>query len=202
MSHVVDSPLARPDDDRRRSFLVRLAAMTAGAIVAIFPFAAGLGVLVDPLWRRKAVVGDPHVDRGGDDGFVRVAPLDALPIDGSPRQFPLTADVDDAWTRAPGQRIGSVFLSRTESAGGPAVTALSSTCPHLGCAVDYAVSAGRFECPCHASGFAAGGEKLFGPSLRGLDPLEVKLVDASGGQEVWVAPQRFRTGVAERVPIG
>jgi Rieske Fe-S protein len=110
--------------------------------------------------------------------------------------------VVDAWTRAPAQRVGSVFLSRTSSAGGPVVTAFSSACPHLGCAVDFVAAAGRYECPCHESSFAADGEKLSGPSLRGLDPLEAKIVDNDGRQEVWVAPQRFRTGVAERVPIG
>jgi nitrite reductase/ring-hydroxylating ferredoxin subunit len=199
MQHVVDSPLADRNQDQRRSFLVRLAAVVVGGIVAIFPFAAGLGVLFHPLCRRRAARGNAVDD--GDDRFVRVAALDALPDDGTPRQFSLTADVADAWTCAPGQRIGSVFLSAKVLDGKPVVTALSSICPHLGCAVDFDAAADRFECPCHESGFAEDGAKLFGPSQRGLDPLDVKLVDANGGQEVWVAPQRFRAGVAERVPI-
>ena len=202
MSHIVDSPLAAQNADRRRSFLARLAASVVGAIVVIFPFAAGLGVLVDPLVRRRSTAGAGQPGDESDTKFVRVAALDLLPLDGTPRQFALTADVVDAWTHAPAQRIGSVFLSRAESADGPVVRALSSTCPHLGCAVDYTTAAGRFECPCHESGFAADGERLFGPSLRGLDPLEVQLVETGGRQEVWVAPQRFQTGVAERVPIG
>lgn len=202
MDHVVDSPLARKEQDERRSLLIRLVATIVGAIVAIFPFAAGLGVLVDPLCRRRKSAGDRKADVNADARFVRVAPFDALPLDGTPRQFALVADVVDAWTRAPARRIGSVFLSRDESSDTPGVRALSSTCPHLGCAVDYAATAGHYECPCHASGFAADGSRLFGPSLRGLDPLEAKLVDTDGRQEVWVAPQRFRTGVAERVPIG
>jgi len=202
MNHVVDSPLARPEADRRRSFLVRLTASVVGAVVVIFPFAAGLGVLVDPLCRRRRAAGDGPNDRESDTKFVRVAPLDALPPDGTPRQFALTADVADAWTRAPARRVGSVFLSRDETADGAIVRALSSTCPHLGCAVDYEAAAGRYECPCHESSFAIDGKRLSGPSLRGLDPLKVKLVDTGGRQEVWVAPQRYRTGVAERVPIG
>ena len=200
MNHVVDSPLARQETDQRRSFLAKWLAVVVGGLVTIFPFAAGLGVLFDPLCRRRSAAGDGPVD--ADARFVRVAALDALPDDGSPRQFALTADVVDAWTRASAQRIGSVFLSRTKSANGPAVSAFSSTCPHLGCAVDYAAAAGRYECPCHESGFATDGKRLFGPSLRGLDPLEVKLVETGGRQEVSVAPERFRTGVAERVPIG
>jgi len=124
------------------------------------------------------------------------------PDDGVPRQFALTADVVDAWTRIPAQRIGSVFLSRIDTAGGPKINALSSVCPHLGCAVDYDVADGQFQCPCHASAFTKDGAKLLGPSLRGLDPLPVKLIDNGDQQEIWVEPERFRAGIAERVPIG
>jgi Rieske Fe-S protein len=72
----------------------------------------------------------------------------------------------------------------------------------LGCAVEFDAAEDRFGCPCHESAFAKNGEKLFGPSLRGLDPLEVKLIDEGGTQEVWVAFQRFRAGIAERMPVG
>jgi Rieske Fe-S protein len=112
------------------------------------------------------------------------------------------ADVADAWTRTAGQRIGSVFLARTEADGKPRVTAFTATCPHLGCAVEFDAAGDRFECPCHESAFARDGRKLFGPSLRGLDPLDVKLVDDQGTQEIWVGFQRFRAGIAERIPVG
>jgi quinol---cytochrome c reductase iron-sulfur subunit, bacillus type len=199
MNHVVDSPLAEQSPSPRRSFLVRFVATAVGCILAIFPVAAGLGVLFDPLLRRKR--GQPGADADGGK-FVRIAPLDLVPPDGMPRQFALSADVTDAWTRAGAQRVGSVFLQREDGEGGPDVTAFSSTCPHLGCAVDFNAADDQFECPCHASAFALDGKKLFGPSLRGLDPLAVKLVDHGGQQEIWVKWQRFRTGLAERVPIG
>jgi Rieske Fe-S protein len=114
----------------------------------------------------------------------------------------VTTDLVDAWTHATGQRVGSVFLARTDAEGKPQVTALSATCPHLGCAVEFDTGDNQFECPCHESGFRNDGAKLFGPSLRGLDPLEVKLIDRDGTQEVWVSYQRFRAGVAERIPVG
>ena len=98
--------------------------------------------------------------------------------------------------------MGSVFLSRGGSDKEPVVTALSSTCPHLGCAVDFHSADDRFECPCHESAFAEDGKKLFGPALRGLDPLPVKLVEARGQTEMWVAPEKFRTGIAERMRTG
>jgi menaquinol-cytochrome c reductase iron-sulfur subunit len=201
MTKVVDSPLpASPPLEPRRSFLIEAAAVVVGGIVALFPFAAGLGVLLDPL-RRRAASGN-----GGaaDDAikYVRVGPLDVLPADGIPHQVVLTDDIIDAWTRSPAQRVGTAFLTRTDSPDGPKVTALSSVCPHLGCAVDFNRPSGDFECPCHASAFAKDGQKLFGPSLRGLDPLAVKLVESGDIKEIWVECARFRTGIAERIAVG
>jgi Rieske Fe-S protein len=195
MKHVVDSPLAEPDEAPRRSFFVQFAAAMAGAIVGIFPFAVGFGVFTDPL-RRKGTA-----SAGNGPDLVRIGSLDLLPDDGLPHQFPVSVDVVDAWTRSPAQRVGTVFLTRAKSNGDPQVTALSSVCPHLGCAVDFIAKDGQFECPCHASGFAKDGQKLFGPSLRGLDTLAVKIIDAGEGPEIWVAYERFRAGVAERLPV-
>jgi quinol---cytochrome c reductase iron-sulfur subunit, bacillus type len=183
--------MAATESPERRSFLTCFLAIFVGGIAAIFPFAVGAGVLLNPLRRRQSA-----------GGFIRVCPLSALPPDGSPHLFVVATDVTDAWTRAQNQRIGSVFLSRTDSDGKPQVTAFTSTCPHLGCAVEFDAGDDRFECPCHESGFAKDGEKLFGPSLRGLDPLDVKLAGDEGNQEVLVAFRRFRAGVAERIPIG
>ncbi|MEX2091693.1 MAG: ubiquinol-cytochrome c reductase iron-sulfur subunit [Pirellulales bacterium] len=200
MQHVVDSPLAEPKSSERRSFLASAAAIVVGGIVAIFPFAAGLGVLFDPLRRRAKGAADAT----GDEAikYVRIGPLDVLPADGNPHQFALTDDVVDAWTRAPAQRVGTAFLIRTDADDGPQIAAFSSVCPHLGCAVDYNRPAGEFECPCHASAFAKDGAKLFGPSLRGLDPLAVKLVENGDQKEIWVERARFRTGIAERILVG
>ena len=173
--------------------------MGVGAIAAVFPFAAGSGVLFDPLRRRRRAA-------GGEDqesiGFVRICPLDALPADGVPHGFAVTTAATDAWTRVPSQRVGRAFLVRDDAGGTPKVSAFTATCPHLGCAVEFSPAEDRFECPCHESGFGKDGRKLFGPSLRGLDPLEVKLVEKDGTQEVWVAFQHFRAGVAERIPAG
>jgi Rieske Fe-S protein len=189
---------AATNASERRSFLTRALAVLVGSLVAIFPFAAGSGVLLNPL-RRKRSTDDDESDAAG---FIRVCPLSALPPDGSPHQFVVTTDVTDAWTRAQNQRVGSVFLSRTDSDGKPQVTAFTSTCPHLGCAVEFDAGQDLFECPCHESGFSKDGAKLFGPSLRGLDPLAVKLAGEEGQEEVLVAFRRFRAGVAERIPVG
>jgi Rieske Fe-S protein len=135
-------------------------------------------------------------------GYSRICPLDALPADGMPHQFVVTADITDAWSQTRGQRVGLVFLQREDADGKPTITAFTATCPHLGCAVEFDASEARYECPCHVSGFAKDGSKLFGPSLRDLDTLDFKLVEKNGMQEVWVSFQQFRAGVAERIPVG
>ena len=175
---------------------MRAAAIVVGGIVAVFPFAAGLGVMLHPLRRRSSGSGSPDAETAD---FVRICTLDMLPADGAPLEFPVATDSSDAWTKLRQQRVGSVFVSRDGSGG--TVRAFTSTCPHLGCAVEFDPSDQRFECPCHESGFAKDGSKLFGPSLRGLDPLEVKLIANGDEQEVWVRYERFKTGLAEREPV-
>jgi menaquinol-cytochrome c reductase iron-sulfur subunit len=178
----------------RRSFFVSFAAVLCGAIAALFPFAAGWGVVVDP-WRRsrRSTTAD-----AGAAKLVPICSLAALPADGVPRAFPVVSDVTDAWTHAANQRIGMVYMSRTESAGKSTVLALSAECPHLGCFVDFNPADQHFECPCHKSSFAKDGEKLYGPSRRGLDSLPVKIEDAAGQPEILVAFQKFQKGIAER----
>jgi menaquinol-cytochrome c reductase iron-sulfur subunit len=183
----------------RRSFLTRAVTVLMGGIVFIFPFAAGLGVFFDPLRRRKVPNGADGADAAQ---FIRICPLDALPADSTPRLYPVVTDVVDAWSRTTAQRIGSVFLTRTDTDGKPTVTCFTSTCPHLGCAVDWHAKDDHYECPCHVSAFSKDGAKLFGPALRGLDPLEVKLDESGGQTNVLVAYERFRTGIAERIPTG
>jgi nitrite reductase/ring-hydroxylating ferredoxin subunit len=195
------SPPSPNDPAARRPFLIRLAAIVCGAIVALFPFAAGYGVLMNPLRRREGSSGG-----GEGDGakFYRIGPLDLLPDDGVPRPFPVISEVvDDAWTRSVNQRVGLVFISRTTTAdGAPQLTAFSATCPHLGCAVEFNEGKKEFECPCHASAFAKDGAKLFGPSLRGLDLLPAKPETTDGQTDIYVAYEKFQTGIAERKPAG
>ena len=195
------APHSIADPPARRSFLVGAAAVVVSVFAAIFPFAAGLGVFFDPLRRRGGGQGAAG-NAPGDADFVRICPLDSLPGDGVPHEFPITADLADAWTRVRGQRVGSVFVARQEKNGQPTVTAFTAACPHLGCAVEFDTAERHFACPCHESAFAMNGDKLFGPSLRGLDPLEAKLVDHAGTKEIWAKFERFKAGIAEREPIG
>jgi Rieske Fe-S protein len=51
---------------------------------------------------------------------------------------------------------------------------LSSICPHEGCNVAWRAEESQFFCPCHDSFFSSDGERVSGPSRRGLDPLPTR----------------------------
>jgi Rieske Fe-S protein len=102
---------------------------------------------------------------------VPVAPLDALPADGTPQRFQVIADRADAWTKYRNVPLGAVYLKRTRRrrhAG--SVVAFNALCPHAGCFVDVAADGKSFHCPCHNSGFNADGSLKPGAvSPRPLD---------------------------------
>lgn len=179
-----DSSLAEP----RRTFLEKVAAVVIGGIVSVFPFATGLYVFLDPL-RRKASASE----------FVRVAALDAIPADGVPRLFQVVRDRTDAWNRYANEPVGAVYLRNVDGK----VTAFNAECPHAGCLVAFLGDKQLFKCPCHDSSFKEDGERidpLHCPSPRGLDPLEVELREADGGQQVLVKFEQFLAGTSERIP--
>ena len=70
-------------------------------------------------------------------------------------------------------RQGRLFVTRTKGQ----LFAISQKCPHLGCAVPFCESSGRFECPCHGSVFNAAGEWVSGPSPRGMDRYPLQIAD-------------------------
>jgi Rieske Fe-S protein len=186
-----------PSPPPRRNFFLEAAAVTIGAVISLFPLAAGLAVLFDPVLRTRKK-GDADA---GDDQFVRVTNLEAVPASGA-QQYPVIADRDDAWTHYPNQRVGAVYLRRT---GAKQVECFNAVCPHLGCIYSYVASRNEFYCPCHNSAFNLDGSKVentgqVNPSPRPLDELEVdpKRLDEKG--EVWVKFQNFYTGIEEKIP--
>ena len=153
------------------------------------PLGAGLAVVLDPLRRGRG---------GGKSEPVRVTTLDAVPEDGTPRQFPVIADRIDAWNRFPNEPIGAVYLRRLEEGK---VQALSAICPHLGCFVGYDADRKLYQCPCHTSVFDLDG-KRGEPcvALRGMDELEAEVVDNGGRPDVVVRYQEFFTGIRDKKP--
>jgi len=174
-----------PGAPTRRGFIKEACAVILGAIATLVPLASGLVVFLDPL-RRKSQAGE----------FVRVASLQGLPEDGSPRKFAVIASRTDAWNKSPQTPIGAVYLRR---AGEKSVQALNVVCPHAGCFVDYNPAANGYGCPCHNSTFALSGQisSPTSPAPRGLDELEVQIRNEN---EVWVKFQNFRAGEAKKTP--
>jgi menaquinol-cytochrome c reductase iron-sulfur subunit len=181
-------------DDQAGATRRGIIATIVGGIVGLFPFAAGVVTFLNPLRSRKEL--------GADDGepgrLVRVATLSALPDDGVPRQFPVIADRQDAWTRYPNEAIGAVYLRR--QSGSEEVQAFNATCPHAGCFVAFNRQRGVFQCPCHDSAFKADGQFEFGPSPRDLDKLDAEVRESDSQKEVWVRYVDYYTGIEEKRP--
>ena len=177
------------DETGRRGALRTL--ITAGG--AAFGCALAAPALVFVAGPLAPTGGGPSSSSGR---WIRTVKLDAL-REGEPRKVAVVADQRDAWTITKNVELGAAWLTRR----GDTVTALSATCPHLGCSVN--ADAGRpgdagFTCPCHASVFDADGKREAGPSPRGLDTLPTRIEDGF----VVVDFRIYRTGTADKVEIG
>jgi Rieske Fe-S protein len=125
---------------------------------------------------------------------VRVASIDALPDDGTPKLFTVYQDVVDAWNKFPNQAMGSVFLRKMKDG---TISCFNQTCPHLGCAVNYREAKKDFFCPCHTSAFNLEGEKINAIPPRGMDPLKTKIENG----QVLIEYIKFRGATSERIPV-
>ena len=163
--------------------------MLIGGFISIVPFAAGLGVFLDPILRRKS-----SAKGEGGQPFRRVASLAALPPDGTPVQMPVIADLTNAWNRESNQPVGAVYLRRQ----GDQVACFSAICPHAGCFVAYAAERKVFQCPCHTSSFKLDGERIMpSPSPRDMDALKIDEAKLKDG-EVWVQFVNYYPGIEHR----
>lgn len=173
-----------PDKGRRTALtaLIALAGTTIGVILAT----PGLRFLAAPILRAGA---------GSAQRWVKVARLAGLPDD-TPVALPVVGEQVDAWTRAPHQRLGTVWLRKKSE---HRVVALQAECPHLGCSVQLDEAHHRFACPCHESFFTLEGRATSGPSPRGMDELETRIT-ADGDVEVAFA--RYRTQTSGKVRLG
>ncbi|UBF27515.1 ubiquinol-cytochrome c reductase iron-sulfur subunit [Kovacikia minuta CCNUW1] len=57
------------------------------------------------------------------------------------------------------------------------ILALSSTCTHKGCSVDWKADQKAFVCPCHQARFAPDGKVLRGPAEKPLPVYTAKVVE-------------------------
>ena len=64
-----------------------------------------------------------------------------------------------------------VVARQAEGDSADAFVALSSVCPHLGCAVHWEPQNDRFFCPCHNGAFDAAGKATEGPPFKAKQEL-------------------------------
>ncbi len=171
------------DSGGRRSFL-KMAAALGGAAIGALVMIPGVGMILDPLLRR----------RGSDGDFLPVGEATAL-SDERPISLPVIGEKVDAWTRAPEVQLGTVWLQKGED---DEVMAMTAECPHLGCKIGYDREQDHFVCPCHDSSFGLDGSVNDGPSPRPMDRLEARVRDGV----IEVRFKRFRTQNEDKVEIG
>jgi Rieske Fe-S protein len=171
------------DEDRRKFLKVATCAIGGGVGLAVA--APVLTLLADPAGKVTVTTPTAPLDLGLADRFR--AGAEPLKVD---IVAPL---VKDAWTAARNVVLGAAWVRRTAP---DRIVALSAVCPHLGCTVGWDAAAGGFLCPCHDSRFSPEGQKLTGPSERGLDELPVQIVEGHL-QLTWV---RYKLGQTAREP--
>jgi menaquinol-cytochrome c reductase iron-sulfur subunit len=175
-----EKPESTPPDRRR---FLKVATCALGGGVGIAVVVPAVSYLLHPVGRRTVTAAAEPIDA------IAVAALGQQPV-----RVPLVArSVRDAWSSSNDAPLGAAWVRRDERGD---VHALSSVCPHLGCAVAFEPGANAFRCPCHESAFALNGDRRSGPSERGLDPLPLT-VENGRVKITWV---RYRAGGTDREP--
>ncbi len=155
-----------------------------GVCVAGVTAAPAVSVLIHPLRTPTTSGSDAYIPVGKLAQFVGTTPV----------KVDLFSDTVDAWNRAVHVKIGSAWV-RQDAEG--QLVAMSTVCPHLGCAIDYDADNSKFICPCHDSFFSLDGGVETGPSPRGMDSLEVQ----TEGDLVAIRYQRFKQGTDAKEPV-
>lgn len=154
---------AGSESSGRRGFLKALTVAIGGVIGAVLAVPA-VSFLIFPTRKRTVE---------GPGGFVPVG--NARAVGPKPTRVEIVAPLQrDAWSLRENVALGAAWLVKDSSGH---IRAFSTTCPHLGCSVDFDPVADRFRCPCHTSAFDKNGDRVDGPAKRGMDPLETQVDD-------------------------
>jgi Rieske Fe-S protein len=105
----------------------------------------------------------------GGGRWVRAGTTDDLKPD-EPVARVLAVSRVDGWYRERARQ--TIFLVWD---GDKNIRAMSATCTHLGCQVQWDAKGKKFRCPCHGGVYAADGTVLAGPPPRPLDTVEARL---------------------------
>jgi Rieske Fe-S protein len=152
MSHIPESPAPT---ERRRALILFVNAVVAliggglSAVLGAFAFGAR-GNATQARWSRAGTTSDLKPDE--------------------PVAHVLSVSRVDGWYRARARE--TVFLVWD---GDKTIRAMSATCTHLGCQVQWEAKQKKFRCPCHGGVYAADGTVLEGPPPRPLQTIEARI---------------------------
>ena len=167
----------------RRTFSLQgvFAATLAGAALLGAGLAAGIGRLGGKSQTATPVV-NPTTTPPSSPATTSGSSGTTAP--GGPSTTPVTNPAGTRIGSASSVPVGGSATFQDPKSGDPAVVvqpaagtfvAFDAVCPHEGCIVAYAASAGRFICPCHGSQFnGRTGAVENGPATRGLGKISVK----------------------------
>lgn len=144
------------NDAGRRRFLSGVIAVIQGLIAATLAFLLG-GAATAPTFGTRRTNWWP------------AAPLDDLP-ENEPTPVTIRVTRDDGYNQIVDRQV--VFLIKT---GEAQVTALSSTCTHLGCRVSWDAEAQLLKCPCHGGVFDRSGAVKAGPPPVPLPKIDARI---------------------------
>lgn len=160
-----------PEPPTRRSFL-NFAVEGLGAIFALIFGTPVVAYLIDPRNRPAAPTDYRPVDG--------VADADTLEIN-HPVQGVIRNIRRDSWTLYPDDVIGRVWINKKcEGNGAGCYEMFSTTCPHLGCAINCNQDAAEFKyiCPCHDGQFKLDGERRpDGPDYTNPAPRDMYAIE-------------------------
>ena len=142
-------------DAGRRGFLKRAIAVIQGAMGATVAFLLG-GAVAAPIFGSRRQV------------WLPAASLDDL-AENVPLPVTIRVTREDGYSQMVDRQV--VFLVKS----GDQVTALSSTCTHLGCRVSWDAEASVLKCPCHGGVFDKTGAVKAGPPPAPLATLPTRL---------------------------
>jgi quinol---cytochrome c reductase iron-sulfur subunit, bacillus type len=152
----VSSQPAGSSDAGRRRFLSGVIATIQGALGATLAFLLAGATAAPSFGTRRT-------------NWWPAAPLDDLP-EGEPIPVTIRVTREDGYNQVVDRQV--VFLVK---AGDTQVTALSSTCTHLGCRVSWDPDGQVLKCPCHGGVYDRTGAVKAGPPPSPLARIETRI---------------------------
>ncbi|MCR6110673.1 ubiquinol-cytochrome c reductase iron-sulfur subunit [Bacillus sp. A301a_S52] len=129
--------------------------------------------MISPMVRMAL---DPALGATGESDFVSVGITEDQLTD-EPQLVNFQVEVDDAWYQSEQAQTAWIYKDGEE------IIALSPTCTHLGCTVNWDANENypeQFYCPCHDGRFERDGTNIPGtPPTRPLDIYEVEVRDGA-----------------------